>query len=219
MKTTAIVYSPVRMFAEGVAACLAEQPNIAAVSCCNMDGLRDLVRVASTSVILLDFTEEHALDEGRALVQAFAGVRLVALALPELIDRVIACADAGFAGYVPRGASVDELRRIVQGVLRGEVVCDPKVSRGLLQEVRRRGLVPPDGAVADNSVVALTQRECEVLQHLRHGLSNKEIARSLRLSTATVKNHVHNILSKIKVRSRSEALARLSDEPWLARRA
>src|SRR6202008_2087003 len=60
--------------------------------------------------------------------------------------------------------------------------------------------------VSDNEV--LTQREREIVALLEQGLSNKEIARSLQIGYATVKNHVHSILSKLQIRRRGEAAAR-----------
>jgi DNA-binding CsgD family transcriptional regulator len=69
-----------------------------------------------------------------------------------------------------------------------------------LQSTKRR-------FVSDNEV--LTQREREIVALLEQGLSNKEIARSLQIGYATVKNHVHSILSKLQIRRRGEAAARV----------
>lgn len=65
---------------------------------------------------------------------------------------------------------------------------------------------------------SLTQREGEVLQLIGDGQSNKEIARELSLSVATVKHHVHSILQKLKVPSRAQAVRRVRDAPWIAPR-
>jgi DNA-binding NarL/FixJ family response regulator len=69
----------------------------------------------------------------------------------------------------------------------------------------------------ENPCERLARRECDVLRQLGRGLSNKEIARTLNLSDATVKNHVHIILAKLNVRRRAEALARLRQQPWIVR--
>ena len=163
-------------------------------------------------VVLIDVTDQRTLEQGRALIRAFPDVRAIALALPELIADVVACADAGFVSYVPRTASAAEMCDIVRMALREEVACHPRVSGGLLRELRRRRtLAAGDEGLTDR----LTQRECEVLRLLGRRLSNKEIARELCLSTATVKNHVHNILAKLNVHDRADALAKLQCDPLI----
>jgi DNA-binding NarL/FixJ family response regulator len=95
---------------------------------------------------------------------------------------------------------------VVRRALREEVVCDPKISRELLRELsRRRAMAALEQPVGEE----LTRRERDVLRLLGRRLSNKEIARQLCLSPATVKNHVHSILAKLNVAGRQEVFARL----------
>lgn len=205
-----VVYSPVRLFAEGVAACLGAQPDSRAVSCCQFESVEKAVGMGCCDVVLVDVTDRQGLAEGRRLVHAFPDLRVIALALPEAAEEVIACADHGFVSYVPRNACVEDMWDVVRRAMREEVVCDPKVSGGLLRELRRRrSLAAPAAADGED----LTRREREVLRLLGRRLSNKEIARQLGLSTATVKNHVHAILTKLKINSRQKVLARLEADP------
>lgn len=201
-----VVYSPVRLFAEGVAACLDSQAENRAVACSHFDSVHDAVGKGRADIVLLDVTDRRVLGEGRRLIQEFPDLRVIALALPEAADEVIACADHGFASYVPRNACVEEMLEVVRRALREEVVCDPKVSGGLLRELRRRRAMAPP---TDPGEEDLTRREREVLRLLGRRLSNKEIARQLCLSTATVKNHVHSILTKLKIHGRQEVPARM----------
>jgi two-component system nitrate/nitrite response regulator NarL len=201
-----VVYSPVRLFAEGVAACLDSQPESHAVACCQFDSVHEAVAKGRADIVLLDVTDRRVLAEGRRLMRDFPDLRVIALALPEAADEVIACADHGFVSYVPRNACVEDMREVLRRALREEVVCDPKVSGGLLRELRRRREM---AAPADPCGDELTKREREVLRLLGRRLSNKEIARQLCLSTASVKNHVHSILTKLKVNGRQEVLARM----------
>jgi DNA-binding NarL/FixJ family response regulator len=201
-----VVYSPVRLFAEGVAACLDSQPEGHAVACCRFDSVHDVVGKSRANVVLLDVTDRSALSEARRLLEDYPDLRVIALALPEAADEVIACADHGFVSYVPRNACVEDMLDVVRRALREEVVCDPKISRELLRELsRRRTVAAQEQPVSEE----LTRRERDVLQLLGRRLSNKEIARQLCLSPATVKNHVHAILTKLKVTGRREVLARL----------
>ena len=209
-----LVFSAVRLFGEGLAACLADDRLIEAVKCCCPP--EDIVEHAerfSADLVLIDVTGEVGLREGRTLAAACPGIPIVALALAEVSDDVIACADAGFVSYVPRDAPITQLRNIIEMALRGEVACNPTVSGALLRELRMRRQRASEAA----SNEPLTRRESEVLRLLGRGLSNKEIARRLIISEATIKNHVHRILSKLNVKRRAEALVRLRDQPWIAK--
>ncbi|MEA3275528.1 MAG: response regulator transcription factor [Pseudomonadota bacterium] len=162
--------------------------------------------------VLFDVNGEDAMKEAQALNRAVPEIPLLAIAIPETAERVIACADAGFLGSVPRQASIAELCAIVDMAIRGECACHPRIAGSLLRELGHRR---QQGSVSF-SRESLTRRECEILRLLARGHSNKEIARELCVSLATVKNHVHSVLVKLNVGCRTEAVSRLRDEPWLA---
>ena len=108
---------------------------------------------------------------------------------------------AGAAGYLLKDATFEELVDAIRSVARGESAVRPvTVSRILpgLERVEVGGAPAPD--------VALTAREKEVLRLLASGMSNKEIAAALDNAEGTVKNHVSNILSKLGVRDRTQAV-------------
>ena len=77
-------------------------------------------------------------------------------------------------------------------------------------------MVPSSARTGADADEALTRREEEVLRLIGGGLSNKEIARELNLSVATVKHHVHHILRKLRLSGRAQAMRRVRDEPWMA---
>jgi DNA-binding NarL/FixJ family response regulator len=131
------------------------------------------------------------------------GVKVIAFAVSEIEDDLIACIEAGIAGFVTRDASIDDLAQSIMNALRDEVICPPRIA-GLL--FKRVAALSEAGTP---NVQMLTRREREIAELLNEGLSNKEIARNLRIGSATVKNHVHNILEKLHVRRRGEAAARL----------
>ena len=191
MNVRVFVYSPIRLFADGVAQCLADAPQVEASGCCSLDLLSAALARGDIDVLLFDVTDDGVLAAAKSVITAFPAVAAVALALPEVLDLVIACAVLGFVSYVPRNASMSELREIVDRAVRREVLCHPAVAGGLLRELQRRAV-----ATTGQAKAALTRREHQVFVHLAQGLTNKEIARHLGLSAATVKNHVHNILAK-----------------------
>ena len=114
---------------------------------------------------------------------------------PTYLARALAL---GASGYVLKGASRSELLGTIRKAAAGENAWRPEDLR------RITGALP---SVRQNSDldVPLTHRECEVLQQLSLGLSNKEIARSLHISVETVKEHVHHILEKLGVNGRTQA--------------
>jgi DNA-binding NarL/FixJ family response regulator len=210
-----LIFTPICLFGEALAAALKDLEEVECVQTCGLlCELPDRVRELEPEILLFDVTEEEALAEARMVSLACPALYMIALSLPEVPKAVISCVDAGFAAYVPRQASIGQLRRVLVMAQRGETSCHPQVVAGLVTELRRRRReeAPSNGEL-------LTRREAEVLSLLGRGLSNKEIARSLNVSISTVKAHVHSLLTKLQTRSRGEAIARLRTHPWLERSA
>jgi DNA-binding NarL/FixJ family response regulator len=211
-----IIYSPVRLFGECIAGAL--QP-LAAVTLAeaiqSTETLVERVRDLPADLVLFDVTGERALGEARLLTEACPELPVLAMAVPELAEPIVACADAGLAGYVPREATAQDLMGLLEMALRGECACSPRVTADLLRELcRRRG-----AADGQPPTEPLTRRETEVLRHVSHGHSNKEVARALDLSVATVKNHLHAIYAKLHVSRRSQAVDRILSHPPIDRGA
>jgi DNA-binding NarL/FixJ family response regulator len=110
---------------------------------------------------------------------------------------------AGACGYLLKDLAVDELPDALRKVAAGQSLLSPALAGRLLNEFRTR--IAAD-TPSDPPKPTLTVREIEVLQQLSRGLTNKAIARELYVSENTVKNHVRNILHKLELRSRIEAV-------------
>jgi DNA-binding NarL/FixJ family response regulator len=151
-------------------------------------------------VILLD--AELAGDAAR-LVAAAPGCRVIAVAVDATENAVIPLAEAGVAGFISRDHSIDELVAELERVSRGETVASHEVTGLLL----RRVFAVANDAPSPDLRGRLTKREREIMDLVEGGLSNKEIARTLSIQLATVKNHVHNALRKLEVGGRAEAAA------------
>jgi DNA-binding NarL/FixJ family response regulator len=206
-----LIFSHVRLFCETLSASLESWGDIYEVGTCSLaDTLVEDVARFRPDIVLFHSASELSLGEVRAVSNAFPGTLILALAVPENPEQVIACADAGVTGYIPPQASVTDLHAMLQLAFKGECVCSRKIVGSLLREVRRRQSA---GDLPESD--PLTQREVEVLSLIGRGFSNKEIARELVLSIATVKHHVHNIFGKLRVSCRAQALTRLRNEPWL----
>jgi DNA-binding NarL/FixJ family response regulator len=108
----------------------------------------------------------------------------------------------GASGYLLKDASIDEVAQAVRLVADGQSLISPSMAAKLLDEFKQ--LARPERAPAH--VPRLTERELEVLRHVALGSNNREIARTLFISENTVKNHIRNILEKLQLHSRMEAV-------------
>lgn len=202
-----LVVAEIRLYRDGLAEALRRLPEVeGAVTADNGHSAVLAARTYGCDVVLLDMSVLDSAATARSLLTSMPSIKILALAVPDHESHVVACAEAGIAGYVARDASMQELVQALRSVLRGEAVCSARVTAGLLRHIamqanaRRASLVPPQ----------LTRREQDVLTLIGGGLSNKEIARSLSIDISTVKNHVHNLLSKLGVACRAEAVLALN---------
>jgi len=206
------IVADIRLYREGLARVLERQPNISVVAtAATSDGSLAPLLQLGPDVILIDKAMPDSLAAMRRVAVAAPGAKVVSLSVREgegegEDDRdVLASAEAGAIAYVPREASLEDLVAVIECAVRGEAVCSPRVAGALL---RRIAALATDGR-SDRVPARLTKREREIMGLIDEGLSNKEIAKRLRIEVATVKNHVHNILEKLQVHRRGEAAARL----------
>jgi len=206
------IVADIRLYREGLARVLERQPNISVVAtAATSDGSLAPLLQLGPDVILIDKAMPDSLAAMRRVAVAAPGAKVVSLSVREgegegEDDRdVLASAEAGAIAYVPREASLEDLVAVIECAVRGEAVCSPRVAGALL---RRIAALATDGR-SDRVPARLTKREREIMGLIDEGLSNKEIAKRLRIEVATVKNHVHNILEKLQVHRRGEAAARV----------
>jgi two-component system nitrate/nitrite response regulator NarL len=159
-------------------------------------------------VLLLDLAARDSLTIPRRAQQVDPVIRVVAFAVAEADESVLACAEAGISSYVTQDGSVEDLVAAVLCALAGELQCSPRTAALLFNRVAALSA----GRTAVSADTALTAREREIAALVAGNLPNKEIARRLRLAPATVKNHVHNILQKLDVHRRGD-VARLGFKP------
>ncbi len=114
----------------------------------------------------------------------------------ETEEEVLECIKFGALGYCMRSASLNVFIETLHAMAEGNSLCSPKITAALFSQAAEQASME----------VALTSREQEMLQFLNRGCSNKEIAIELNLSVQTIKNHVHNLLQKLKLEGRREAV-------------
>jgi DNA-binding NarL/FixJ family response regulator len=132
----------------------------------------------------------NGIDTTRRIVATAPSVRVIALTASVDEARLMGVLRAGACGYVRKDADPETLLAAIRAVAKGKTYIDPAVGCQL---------------VAAASSDDLTPRETEVLRHLAHGRSNREIAAALDIGDETVKTHVAKLLSKLDVENRAQA--------------
>jgi len=196
-----LVVTEIRLYREGVAEALLRLDDVElAATAATGPAAVMAARRTGCDVVLVDMALTDSTPTIQALLAARRQLKVVALGVPEDGPEVVAVAEAGIAGYVSREATIQELGEALRGALRGEAALSGKVAAGLLRHIARQAQSRISVAVP----LQLTPREREVLAFIETGLSNKEIARALDLQLSTVKNHVHNVLSKYGAAGRGD---------------
>ncbi|MFK4018196.1 response regulator [Streptomyces albogriseolus] len=166
------------------------------------------VRRHGPDVLLLDI-RMPVMDglEAARLVCAESGCKVVMLTTFDLDEYVYEALYAGASGFLLKDVRRDDLVHAVRVVAAGESLLAPTVTRRLVADlVKRRREQPAADGPPPPSLDALTAREVETLRLLARGLSNAEIAGTLFVSEHTVKTHVSNVLSKLGLRDRVQAV-------------
>ncbi|MFD1369693.1 response regulator transcription factor [Actinoplanes sichuanensis] len=193
------------LFRAGFAAILAAETDIEVVgeAADGAAAVRAAVRLAP-DLVLMDM-RMPVLDGVAATRQVCerTTARVLALTMYDTDDYLYAALRAGAGGFLLKDARRAELVRAVRVVAAGEALLSPAVTRRVIGELRRHGR--PDPAAAAR-LAALTARETDVLRLVAAGRSNAEIAAARRLSEHTVKTHMGNLLAKLHLRDRAQAV-------------
>jgi NarL family two-component system response regulator LiaR len=149
-------------------------------------------------VVLMDMVmpDMDGATATRAIRQQFPQVQVIALTSFKEGELIRNALEAGAIGYLLKDVSADELVQAIRAAHAGRATLSPEAAQSLVQSV----IQPPDPGFD------LTDREREVLTLMIEGLNNTQIAGSLSVSPSTIKSHVSNILSKLGVTSRTEAV-------------
>jgi DNA-binding NarL/FixJ family response regulator len=206
--TRIFVLAEIRFYREGLTDILRRQPEIEIVGAAgSWEEAAPLLRSLRPEVVVVDMATTGGLQLVGAVRAVEPTSKVVALAVPDAEDKLLACAAAGVSGYVTRDDSLETMVAAIQSVARGELLCTPRMAAALLDRVH--ALTTDRTQLGSHE---LTPREREVLVLIGDGLSNKAIAQRLCIELPTVKNHVHHILEKLRVHRRADALARLRGE-------
>lgn len=201
---TLLIAVAVRLYRDGLAESLSARGHlrIARTTATPLE-TQVAVRDLQPDLVIVDVSLKDALSLIRTLRLQNATTRILAFAVGEEISSILSCAEAGADGFVTVNDSLGELVEAIERTVAGELLCSPRIAAQLLRRAARQASSP----VLHAAGRGLTRREAQVFGLLKQGRSNKEIANALNIAEATVKNHVHNLLEKLHVATRGQAIA------------
>ncbi|HEY5651641.1 MAG TPA: response regulator transcription factor [Acidimicrobiia bacterium] len=188
-----------RIVREGLAYMLSDHDGIDIVGEAESgEALLELLAEVDTDVVLLDIRMPgmSGLDTLEVLTEKHPDVRVVMLTMHDDATFVRRAIEGGASGYLLKSAAPAEVIRALEAVEAGQAYIQPEVTGPLLA-----------GIVGSDEDTTLAPRQQEVLQLVAEGLENKQIARRLDISEATVKTYLKNVFEILEARGRAEAVA------------
>jgi two-component system NarL family response regulator len=157
-------------------------------------------------VVLMDvrMPRVSGIDAARAISEAVPSTKILMLTVSDEEDDLYDAIKAGATGYLLKEISIEEVAHAIRAVMSGQSLITPSMASKLLTEFTN--LAKKADERQSVPTPRLTDRELEVLKLVAQGMSNREIAGELYISENTVKNHVRNILEKLHLHSRMEAV-------------
>lgn len=169
------------------------------------DGLAAVALVAERrpDVVLLDvrMPRKGGLEACAEILANHPDTGIVMLTVSDEENDLYQAVKSGASGYLLKDSSADEVSRAIRVVSEGQSLITPAMATKLIEEFKELSAVSREGAHSK-----LTDRELEVLRLVATGLNNREAAKQLFISENTVKNHMRNILDKLQLHSRMEAV-------------
>jgi len=163
-----------------------------------------LCHTEAPDVVLMDvrMPKQHGIEACASIKEAAPGARIIMLTVSDDEGDLYDAVKSGASGYLLKDSSIDEVSQAIRVVADGQSLISPSMAAKLIDEFKT--MSKPERS--QGPALKLTERELEVLRLVAKGLSNRDVAQRLAISENTVKNHVRNMLEKLQLHSRMEAV-------------
>jgi len=197
------------LFRRGLEIVLVNEPDIEVVGEASDDA--EAVQKAGESlpdVVLMDvrMPRRGGLEACRAIKDVCPSARIIILTMSDEEEDLFEAIRAGASGYLLKDIPLDQVAEAVRAVHGGQSLISPPMAGKLLSEFAALAKRAADDRLEQVPAPKLTDREMQVLKLVARGMNNRDIAKELFISDNTVKNHVRNILEKLQIHSRMEAV-------------
>ena len=214
-KFSILVIEDNRLLRDGIGAILKKQPDMQVVGAAgNGENILLILNKVKPNIVLLDLglRNQNSLQIVKLSKEHLPEAKIIVMDLIPLQADVLEFVEAGVSGFILKDAGIDEFLNTIRSVYQGTKVLPLHLTGSLFSQIVEHAVNGSKQSIIDDSI-RMTKRERQVIELISDGSTNKEIAQKLRLSTYTVKSHVHNILEKLTLNTRVQIAkhAHLSD--------
>jgi len=197
------------LFRRGLEMVLEGEPDIDLVGQAS-DGAEAVEKAAESlpDIVLMDIRmpRSNGIEACRAVKEAAPSAKIIILTISDEEEDLFEAIRAGASGYLLKDIPLDEVADTVRAVHGGQSLINPSMAGKLLTEFAALARRDDEERAQEVPAPRLTEREMQVLKLVARGMNNRDIAKELFISENTVKNHVRNILEKLQIHSRMEAV-------------
>ena len=194
-----------RLLRDGIMSILKPHKDIVVIAASG-DGKETLQKIQQLkpNVVLLDLglRSQNSLHVVEIVKKDFPKAKIVVMDLAPVQSDILQYVKAGANGFILKDASLNDFLVTIRAVAEGSTVLPPLLVNSLFSQIVEHAI--REGDITLKEAVQMTKREREVISLLSEGMSNREIGQNIKISTYTVKSHIHNIMEKLALHTRLE---------------
>ncbi len=203
-RNSIIVIEDNRLLRDGITGMITQQNDFKVISAFgDCSKALQFIRKSPPDIVLLDLglRNQNSIQVVKTLRSDFKKIKIIVMDLVPVQEDVLLFVQAGVSGFILKDATVEDFLNTIRSVAHGSKILPPHLTESLFSQIVEKAVIESTPSKIIESV-KMTKREKQVIELVADGLTNKEIAQKLRLSTYTVKSHIHNILEKLALHTR-----------------